>query len=182
MTGRLQALALCVALLAVPPAQAVTDEEAVRDTAQRFIAFYFDDYGRGLPDASALAKLEPLTTRSFQEALEEARAAEDCHLRKVGNSEPPLIQGDVFTSLFEGATRGAVGSVRIDGRKATVELNWSYGPDPDGGKPVSWTDALLLKQGKRGWRIKDIEHRGDWQFTYHGRLSGLLKGVASQCR
>jgi hypothetical protein len=175
-------IAVVATVLAVPAAAAATDEEAVRQVAQQFVAFYFQDYGRGLPDQAALAKLAPLTTRSFQKSFERARAAEDCHHRKVGNAEPPLIQGDVFTSLFEGATQGTPGSIRVDGRKATVEMNWSYGSAADGGKPVSWTDALLMKQGKHGWRIRDIEHRGDWQFTYHGRLSGLLDAAASQCR
>lgn len=174
--------ALLALLLAVPTAPAATDEAAVRETAQRFLGFYFNDYGRGLPDQAALAKLAPLTTKSFQKSLERARAAEDCHRRKVGNTEPPLVQGDVFTSLFEGATRGAIGSVRIDGHQATVEMNWVHGSEADGGQPVAWTDALLLKQGKRGWRIRDVEHRGDWQFTYRGKLSGLLDGVAAQCR
>jgi hypothetical protein len=182
VTQRLRWTVILAALLAVTAAPAATDEEAVRETAQRFMAFYFHDYGRGLPDQAALGKLSSMTTRSFQKTLERARAAEDCHHRKVGDTEPPLVQGDVFTSLFEGATQGTVGNVRIDGRKATVEMNWSYGSELDGVKPVAWTDALLMKQGRRGWRIKDVEHRGDWQFTYHGKLSGLLIGVASQCR
>jgi len=111
----------------------------------------------------------------------DANGAEICHAKRVHNMEPPLWEGDLFTSLFEGATGGKVAAVRVDGKSAEVDVEWTYDAQ-DGQKAVVWQDRFYLVLHEGAWRIDDIAHLGDWEFTYHGRISELLRDIAGQCR
>lgn len=153
-----------------------------RQTAEDFRAFYFRDHGRGMPGRAELDVLAPLLTRAFQAQFEAAIAAHECHQAKVGNSEPPLVQGDLLTSLFEGATSGGVGKIRTENSRAVAEMYWSYGASELNPEPVNWTDALLLERVDGQWRIADIELRGTWDFAKNGRLSQNLTALADACR
>ena len=129
-----------------------------------------------------LDKLAPLLTRTFQAQFEAAIQAHECHQAKVGNSEPPLVQGDMLTSLFEGATSGGVGKIKTEKSQALAEMYWSYGASELNAKPVNWTDALVLERVDGQWQIADIELRGTWDFAQKGRLSQNLMAVAEACR
>lgn len=153
-----------------------------RQTAEDFRAFYFRDHGRGMPSRAELDKLAPLLTRTFQAQFEAAIQAHECHQAKVGNSEPPLVQGDMLTSLFEGATSGGVGKIKTEKSQALAEMYWSYGASELNAKPVNWTDALVLERVDGQWQIADIELRGTWDFAQKGRLSQNLMAVAEACR
>ncbi|MFZ9311898.1 MAG: hypothetical protein ACO24O_10440, partial [Arenimonas sp.] len=147
-----------------------------------FRAYYFRDHTPGLPSRSEMEKLAPLLTRELRAQFEAAIRAHECHLAKVGNSEPPLVQGDLLTSLFEGATSGGVGRITTENTHAVAEMHWTYGASEMNAKPLNWTDAVLLAREDGVWRVADVELRGQWDFAQKGLVSDRLTAVAGACR
>ena len=131
----------------------------------------------GLPDAATQAKLAPLVTDGLRRLLAEADRAEARHQRATKGAEPPMIEGDPFTSLFEGATAFDVGACEELGQSATCAI----GLDADDGKGgrVEWTDQAIVVHGADGWRLDNIKYGGTWAFGLHGDLREVLKGVVA---
>ena len=183
MSMRTDPLRLMLLLLALAGCGQVSDRPSdPRSAAEDFRAFYFRDHSPGMPSRAEMEKLAPLLTRGFRAQFEAAIQAHECHLAKVGNSEPPLVQGDLLTSLFEGASSGGVGKITTENAKAVAEMHWTYGASELNAKPVNWTDALLLAREDGHWRVDDIELRGQWDFAQKGLLSERLTAVAGACR
>lgn len=96
-------------------------------------------------------------SRALADLLVRARAAEDADRARVAASahpdeKPRLIEGDVFTSLYEGANRLAVRRVAYEGgrARATVDFeNTHYG--------IAWVDEVLLVD-EGGWKIDDVRY------------------------
>jgi hypothetical protein len=152
---------------------------AQEEVVQEFMNFYFHSYQSGTPDAGQIDVLSHIVTPGLHKLLLDAHDAETCHARRVHGTEPPLLEGDLFTSLFEGATAGKIAAVRVDGNTAEIDVEWTYAAE--GEQPTVWRDRFYLVSGKGAWLIEDIEHRGEWEFSYHGRISDLLRDIAGQC-
>ena len=179
----MRAYPLILMLLALVGCGQVSDRPSnPRNAAEDFRAYYFRDHTPGIPSRNEMKKLAPLLTPGFRTQFEAAIQAHECHLAKVGNSEPPLVQGDLLTSLFEGASSGGVGKITTENAKAIVEMHWTYGASELNAKPVNWIDALVLAREDGVWRVADIELRGQWGFAQKGLVSERLKAVAGACR
>lgn len=127
----------------------------------------------GLPTAEELAQLKPLLSTRLVSLLEQAQAhqARD-HARHRG-AEPPLVQGSVFFSLFEGANR--VIAVAPDDVPNLWAVTLGYGrPGID---EVSWTDEVLLTKESDRWVVDDLERMGQWDFSHTGWLSNTLMAL-----
>lgn len=163
-------------------ATATPDPASARATVDRFLEFYFSRYGSGLPNDAERAALSPLVTPAFGEALDAAARAERCHRARTGGSEPPLVQGDIFTSLFEKATR-ATGVVELadDGRTALFGIALEAREPGAAEAAVAWRDRVVLARVDGRWLIDDFIHDGDWQFTTRGSVKAMLEGVAKLC-
>ncbi len=89
---------------------------------------------------------------------------------------PPLLEGDLFTSLFEGATAWKVGACGGDAATGRCAVALRY--DAAGlKKPVTWTDTFYLVAVPGGWRVDDIGYGAGFAFGNTGRLSDTLKSV-----
>jgi len=132
--------------------------------------------GGGIPDAATRARLQPLLTLRLNKALSDAAGAEARFKAKNKNS-PPLIEGDIFSSLFEGATAFKVGACRGDDKIQRCAVSLSR-QDP-GQKPVGWTDTLILANSG-GWKVDDIGYDANFAFGNTGTLSETLKMAASE--
>ena len=90
-----------------------------------------------------------------------------------------MVDGDIFSSLFEGATRGEVETVTVSADTATVRIKYIYA-DPATDKTIhSWNDRFLLIRSGKNWLIDDVEYQGSWDFAVRGRLSVALIETAS---
>ncbi len=173
---------LACLLLGLVSCAAVPAASAPRATVDRFLDFYFKEYGSGLPDAAQRATLRPLLTDDLNEALERAAVAERCANERARGQEPPLIQGDIFSSLFEKAT--AVVGVEpgaAEGQRQTYRLHFEWREPGAANAPVQWIDEVMLKAVDGRWLIDDFVHGGDWQFTSRGSMKKMLLGVAASC-
>ncbi len=57
----------------------------------------------GIPNAAIRAKFSPTISHMLAQLLERADSTERHYAKVTKRLVPPLVQGDVFTSLFEGA-------------------------------------------------------------------------------
>lgn len=153
-----------------------------RAAVDRFLVFYFHEYGSGLPDAKQRATLRPLLTDDLAKALEQAADAERCASEQSQGQEPPLIQGDIFSSLFEKAT-AVVGVDRdaAEQQRAVYRLHFEWREPGAAEASVEWTDEVMLRAVYGGWQIDDFIHGGDWQFTVKGSMKKMLQDVAKLC-
>lgn len=126
----------------------------------------------GLPTAAQLQRLSPCLAPGLLRLFAEADAEQKRFIRQHPDEKPPWIEGDLFSSLFEGVERWRLGEVTRTGTRASVKVHLSYrGHGPD---TVRWSDTLLLVRTADGWRLDDIRMEGEWAFKNGDTLRGIL--------
>jgi hypothetical protein len=162
--------ALIFLLLGCAPAAAADDAAGAAN------AFYAATQGLvrtggGIPDATVRVRLAPLLTPRLNKALSDAAAAQ-VRFSAKNKGAPPLIEGDIFSSLFEGPTAFKVGVCRGDDKAARCAVALTR-QDP-GQKPANWIDTVaLVNQG--GWKVDDIAYDANFAFGNTGTLSDMLQ-------
>ena len=101
--------------------------------------------------------------------------AAELKFNKANKASPPLIEGDLFTSMFEGATSYKVGACKLSGGGASCAVDLVYDDKKDA--PIRWTDTITLTKTKAGWRVDDIFYGGAWEYANKGRLGATLRQV-----
>lgn len=151
-----------------------------------FVKLYLARLRGSFPDANSRASLRPLVTPRFDQLLEGAANGIDCQQKASGRTEPPPSQGDIFVSLFEGATSAQrVTESKVTSSKATYTIDWQHvdaAPGREQLEPANWSDRLLLRKVKGRWLIDDFTHDGKWDFMIKGSTGSHLKWVATFCR
>ena len=112
-------------------------------------------------------------------ALKKQQAAAKKLTAKVKNAVPPMLEGDIFSSLFEGATSWKVGACQADAKTAHCPVALSYVPPPNAkaNKPANWNDTVLLVNTPQGWKVDDVIYDAGFAFGNTGRLSAMLQMV-----
>jgi hypothetical protein len=147
-------------------------------TASGFLAIYGSFHpSDGIPDSGGRAKLAPYLSAGLNKMLADGAAAEARFAAKIKDA-PPLIEGDLFTSMFEGATSWKLGACSIQGSAARCPVAFTH--VGTGRQPVAWTDTLILTNTPPGWRVSDIAYGGGFRFGNTGTLTDTLKLVLSQ--
>lgn len=166
------ALAGWLLLLTATPLAAQTDPASA---AGGFLAVYGGFHpSDGIPDATGRARLAPYLSPALNKLLAEGAAAEARFAAKIKGS-PPLIEGDLFSSLFEGATAWKLGACATSGNTARCPVDFTHADQRQ--KPVTWTDTLLLTSTPQGWRVDDIAYGANFQFGNTGKLTDTLRTV-----
>lgn len=154
---------------------APTELEIAQRIFDQITALHVD----GLPSDDQMRLLAPLLTNELRQALEAARAWQRGEIERMqregSEDKPPFIEGDLFSSLFEGAQSArAVSFVRRD-RDLVVTLDRSYGA---GTELVRWQDRAVLKGAGGSYLLDDIEYGGDW--TFQAGTSTLRKTLSQR--
>jgi hypothetical protein len=164
---------LCLSL----PAKAAGDPAAAVNS-------FYDVYnaqhaqGLGIPDATVRLRLQPVLSPRLNKQLAQAAAAQGRLTAKVKNAVPPVLEGDIFTSLFEGATAWKVGGCQNDAKTARCEVALSYVPPLSSkAKPAHWADTVILTNTPQGWKVDDVVYDAGFAFGNTGRLSEMLAMV-----
>ena len=173
-------LAILLALIIVPASAAQTSTKttepsspAAQTTARRFYQTYLKLKVSGLPDDKQLRTLSPLLIDDLIQLFEKAKQTQAQFVKEHPDEKPPWGDGDLFTSLFEGAQRFRLGKLTMRGVYAEVPVSLSY---HQGGSTSRWTDVLILTWTKNGWRVSDILMKGEWQFKNGESLRKILRG------
>lgn len=152
------------------------------DALDAFLEFYFDTYESGLPAGGARKALDGIFTADFLRALDAAAAADRCSREASRDREPPLVQGDVFSSLFEKATAvTSVEDLAPTDDSATFVLHFEHRAGEAAQPELDWSDEVTLRRMEDGWRIDDYERGGEGQFMTRGSVKAMLRGVATLC-
>jgi hypothetical protein len=155
----------------VPPG-----EDSDIDAVRAFHAKVLELGTAGVPRQDAIDALGPFISERFRQRLLAARAAEDAERARHGGTEPPLLQGSLFHSLFEGAHRIISVEKEPNPDSFLVTLEYGYEDAPETGK-TTWQDRTWLTT-ERGLRVvEDLEYLGQWEFGTKGRLSVILENV-----
>lgn len=134
----------------------------------------------GVPSRKNINRLSPFISAAFRNSLLGARDAEDKNFQRTKGSEPPLVEGSLFYSLFEGADKYT--AIKSEPNKTLVSylINLEY-RDPYGKHEImKWQDRAILIKENNKWVVDDLELLGKWQFGAKGKLSEILKGVIKE--
>jgi hypothetical protein len=165
----------------VAPARADAPDPAAAVNA--FYAVYDGQraQGGGIPDATGRLRYAPVLSPRLNKQLRDAAAAQARLSAKVKNAVPPMLEGDIFSSLFEGASAWKVGACQGDAKTARCPVALSYvaapGKKPE--KPANWNDTVLLVNTPQGWKVDDVIYDAGFAFGNTGRLSGMLAMVSN---
>jgi len=149
----------------------------MKETVGAFYNIYISVRSSGIPSEKEQLKFKPYISASLENLLQEAAVAERKYYKTTKGEVPPLVEGDLFTSLFEGASNFTVLSCDVRTRSCLVEFNYF---EPGNKSSTTWKDKVYLIQGPRGLLVDDIEYLGNWQFMHKGRLKELLKQVIEE--
>ena len=132
--------------------------------------------GGGVPNAATRVRFQPLLSARLNKLLSDGAAAE-ARFKARNKDAPPLIEGDIFSSLFEGPTQFKVGVCLGDAKIQRCAIALSR-QDP-GQKSASWTDTLVLTN-EAGWKVDDIAYDANFAFGNTGTLDEMLKMTVSE--
>jgi len=167
------ALSFCSAFASPPRPQ------SPERTTAAFYAQYLKLRVMGVPDARARKKLTDVLSPGLLAALARADEAEAQYARETLNQVPPLFEGDLFSSLFEGATSYRLSGCTTESSTArcVVDLTHAEGTGPPA---IAWRDTLVLTSSvELGWRVDDIDFGGTWEFASKDLLSAVLKDIVA---
>lgn len=156
------------------------------DLATAINAFYTvyasqQGQGGGIPDATERVRYTPVLSPRLSKQLAAAANAQARLTAKVKNAVPPMLEGDIFSSLFEGATSWKAGACQADAKSARCPVALSYAPAPSPSnkapKPANWHDTVVLVNTPQGWKVDDVVYDAGFAFGNTGRLSSMLQMV-----
>ena len=155
------------------PSPVTAENSGAQPAAQGFYAEMRRERISGLPNDAQLKRLAPYLTPELVSAFKNAGKEQAEYMRKNPDDKGPWVEGDLFSSLFEGVESWKVGTAMIKGSTAEVPVQLSYRGDSK--ETVNWSDTLVLKQTSAGWRVADIRMGGKWAFKAGGNsLSSTL--------
>ncbi len=150
---------------------AQTSTSSPTKAAATFYRTYLRLQIRGLPNDKQLKALSPLITKDLKELLESARKTQATFIKLHPDEKPPWADGDIFTSLFEGAQSFRVGRAAVSGDQTEVPVQLVY---RSGGSTTRWSDVLVLVRSGKRWLVRDILLKGEWAFKTGSSLRAIL--------
>jgi hypothetical protein len=157
---------------------AATENDGLRTAATNFYNLHLKLHPFGVPGEKDLAKFRPYLSGSLLGLLRDALRAEQRYADKTRGEVPPLVESDLFTSLFEGATGFKI--VSCEARQSTGFCLIEFTRQEPNQKPFRWQDRVHLLHEPRAWVIDDVEYLGNWRFMHKGRLKTVLKEVIEE--
>jgi hypothetical protein len=118
-----------------------------------------------------LAALAPYLSDTLRSLLTAARRRSESDIARAPDEKPSFMEGDVFSSLFDGPNEAEVigDSARGPTRVATVRRTY-HGATP----AITWTDRVILVMQNGRYVIDDVELWREWDFATKGALKSSL--------
>lgn len=126
----------------------------------------------GIPSGKDIPAYRRWLSQRLLRGFFEGAIERDKFIAQDTDMKPPYVDGDMFTSLFEGPTGFKVlRQIPESPDRVRFDIQLEY-KDRTGSS--NWVDhAIAIRENER-WVIDDIEYGGDWDFATHGRLSEQL--------
>lgn len=140
-----------------------------RTAVDRFYGVYLRHRGgASVPTGDLLERLTPLLSERLRAQLVAAHAYREGWIaRHASDEKPPLTDGDLFSSLFEGPKSYRVGRASRDGDGWRVQVRFRY-------EDSRWEDAVIVRKEDGRFVIDDVVYGGAGEFNPAGRLSETL--------
>ena len=125
----------------------------------------------GLPQRTDLPAYESFLCPSLAQAIRAAHVRQEQARAERPDEKPPWVEGDLFSSLFEGPDGFEARDTAIEGEVARISVAMTHG---EGDKAVRWKDTLVLQLDDGIWCLADVEYGGAWASANKGRLADAL--------
>ncbi len=130
--------------------------------------------GTGAPSAKELAALRPFITDTLALTLAMADSLRRADIARAPDAKPRFAEGDLYSSMFEGATIFRVLPAGSNGNPVLVHVEFTN----DRQRPtVRWTDTVVVVQHAGRWLVEDIRYGATWGFSNKGSLRRALVAV-----
>jgi hypothetical protein len=141
-------------------------------TVDQFYNKYLQLNIGGLPDAEQSKAINPFLSKEIKDLIAADIEKQKQFIKDDPDEKPPWIEGDLFSSLFEGATEYKIGKTTQQGNTAKVDVALSR---KDSSGESNWTDTVVLAKSGKMWVITDIIFNGQWQFKTGSSLLNVLR-------
>ena len=184
----LNKVVVVLALLLASPAFAAAARKAPAPppsperTVTGFYAAYVRLHPSGIPGPRVKRGLERFLSQRLNALLTDADRAEAQYAIATKNEVPPLVEGDIFSSLFEGATSSSMGQCLVMEESMTATCTVSLTNTMDGQQDTTWTDTVLMVREGRTWKIDDVRYGGTWPFANKGRMTETLNDAIAESK
>jgi hypothetical protein len=147
--------------------------------AKNAVSAFYDVYMRvrpsGVPAKEQQAEFKKVISIGLAGLLDAASTGEESSFRET------RIEGDLFSSLDQGALSYKTLQCEIQNTSATCEIELTSVDDRNKSKLV-WKDRMfVIREGER-WLVDDIEFLGDRPFMHKGRLKDVLKAIIEDAK
>lgn len=149
-----------------------------QDTPQKAVTALYDILRdakvTGAPTVEQLARMAPHLGNELHATLDSAHLRREADVLAQSGEKPAFAEGDLFSSLFEGATSVAPDAAGADApvhRLVVRFRNDSVSP------VVEWTDTAVVAMESGHWVVTDIRYGGSWPFANRGSLVASLQAV-----
>ena len=154
-----------------------SETRSIQGPVTAFYNVYLKVRPSGVPAKRDLKKFKPYLSSELTKLLEEAGKSEIKYKKETKGEVPPLVEGDIFTSLFEGANSFRVLSCTENIKQGSCLVEFRL----EEGKSISkWNDKIFLRKERGNWKVDDVEFLGDWEFMHKGLLKDLLKDIIKE--
>ncbi len=141
------------------------------------VAFYsarIASHSTGAPTADELRLLAPFLSDTLTALLKAAAELRDREAKRAPDEKPPFIEGDLYSSTFEGPTSFVVLSDSAATAQSKSVVRFTY---ISNGDSYTWTDTVRLGRKGRFEVIEDIAYGGAGEFGNHGTLRASLEAA-----
>ena len=144
------------------------------NVVENFYSTYLKTTASGLPNEKDFLVLKPFFTSKLDSLFMMALKKQKDFTIKFPEEKPPLIEGNLFSSLFEGPSTFKIANSKVNEDSATVFVEFTYSDSSASENPLKWQDAvyLVIENGK--WKISDVEYLGKWDFSPSWKLTEIL--------
>jgi hypothetical protein len=147
----------CRAREAVTPSDAVMQFYTMRDAIGV----------QGAPSPKELAALRPFIADTLARGLAFADSVRESDTRRAPDEKPAFVEGDLFSSVFEGATSFRVMPALSASAPYVVPVEFA----DERAKPVvRWVDTAIVIVERGRMVVQDVRYGGTWDFANKGRL------------
>jgi uncharacterized Ntn-hydrolase superfamily protein len=141
---------------------------------RRFYDSYLEHKPPGLPAGSDLERLRPLLSSGLAKKIDAALAHQREFIAKHPDEKPPFVDGDHFSSVFEGPTAFEIGATEALGTNVW-KVVVRFPGEADASSASAWQDAVVVVDEKGRFLIDDVIYGGAGEFNPPGKLSDRLE-------
>lgn len=157
MASALLALSACRGREATTPADAVMQFYTMRDAVGV----------QGAPTEKELAALRPFIADTLANGLAFADSLRTADRLRAPDEKPAFVEGDLFSSVFEGYTSFRVMPALPGDAPFVVPIEFA---DERARPTVRWTDTAVVVVERGRLVVQDIRYGGTWDFANKGTL------------